>query len=423
MTFKDLGLHESLLRALDNEGYTHPTPIQEKAIPIALDGADLIGCAQTGTGKTAAFSLPTLQYLLENPTVGDKVIRTLVLAPTRELAIQIDESLRAYSRYTPIRSAVIFGGVPVRKQIGQLRKGIDMLVATPGRLLDLINQRHVDLRHVDTLILDEADRMLDMGFIHDINRIVRLLPEKRQTILFSATVSREIQQIADQFMYKPENVTIELDAKKQANINESFYFVEKTAKSKLLRHLIREQSIEKCIVFTRTKYGADKLARHLSKASIPADAIHGNKSQSQRQRVLDKFRKGSIQILVASDVAARGIDIDDITHVINYEIPEQAETYVHRIGRTGRAGSDGIAISFCADEEKKYMFDIEALLNKRIPIVEDHPYVEEINYPTNHNPRRPSGGSNGNGHSKPRRPAAGSRAKHRKPHYKSAPRR
>jgi len=397
MTFNELGLEESLLRAVASEGYECPTPIQEQAIPILLDGIDLIGCAQTGTGKTAAFALPTLQYLLENPTSGKKVIRALVLAPTRELALQIHKSLQVYSRHTPLRSAAVFGGVSVGKQIAQLQKGADVLVATPGRLLDLLDRRKVSLKHVDTLILDEADRMLDMGFIYDINMIIRQLSEERQTILFSATISDDIKKIADRYMYQPEKVTIEPDPEKKGKIEEAFYFVEKPAKTKLLRHLIEEQSIEKGIVFTRTKYGADKLARKLSKLSIPADAIHGNKSQNQRQRVLNKFRKGNIQILVASDVAARGIDIDDITHVINYELPEQAETYVHRIGRTGRAGSDGIAISLCTDEEKKYMFDIEMLLNKRLPIVENHPFVEERLHSAQHNPKSSSRSKNKGG--------------------------
>lgn len=397
MTFNELGLEESLLRAVASEGYECPTPIQEQAIPTLLDGIDLIGCAQTGTGKTAAFALPTLQYLLENPTSGKKVIRALVLAPTRELALQIHKSLQVYSRHTPLRSAAVFGGVSVGKQIAQLQKGADVLVATPGRLLDLLDRRKVSLKHVDTLILDEADRMLDMGFIYDINMIIRQLSEERQTILFSATISDDIKKIADRYMYQPEKVTIEPDPEKKGKIEEAFYFVEKPAKTKLLRHLIEEQSIEKGIVFTRTKYGADKLARKLSKLSIPADAIHGNKSQNQRQRVLNKFRKGNIQILVASDVAARGIDIDDITHVINYELPEQAETYVHRIGRTGRAGSDGIAISLCTDEEKKYMFDIEMLLNKRLPIVENHPFVEERSHSAQHNPKSSSRSKNKGG--------------------------
>lgn len=382
MTFKDLGLDVQLLRAIESEGYTHPTPIQQQAIPIVLQGDDLIGCAQTGTGKTAAFSLPILQQLLETRvSSGDtRQIRALILAPTRELAIQIGENLRAYSRFARIRSAVIFGGVSAGKQISQLRQGVDILVATPGRLLDLLNQDRLSLDYIEMLVLDEADRMLDMGFIHDINRIVSNLPADRQTLLFSATMSPEVRGIAAKYMSHPKQVTVKLEKSKQGQIEEAFYFVEKPAKVGLLRHLIREHEIRKGIVFTRTKYGADKLAKILSKANIPADAIHGNKSQSQRQRTLEDFKKGRIHILVASDIAARGIDIDDITHVFNYEIPEQAETYVHRIGRTGRAGSDGIAISLCADEERELFYNIEQLTHKRIPIVEEHPFVQEASH-------------------------------------------
>lgn len=382
MTFKDLGLDVQLLRAIESEGYTHPTPIQQQAIPIVLQGDDLIGCAQTGTGKTAAFSLPILQQLLETRgSSGDtRQIRALILAPTRELAIQIGENLRAYSRFARLRSAVIFGGVSAGKQISQLRNGVDILVATPGRLLDLVNQGHLNLNYIEMLVLDEADRMLDMGFIHDINRIVSNLPTERQTLLFSATMSLEVRGIAAKYMSHPKQVSVKLEKSKQGQIEEAFYFVEKTAKVGLLRHLIREHEIRKGIVFTRTKYGADKLAKILSKANIPADAIHGNKSQNQRQRTLEDFKKGRIHILVASDIAARGIDIDDITHVFNYEIPEQAETYVHRIGRTGRAGSDGIAISLCADEERELFYNIEQLTHKRIPIVEEHPFIQEASH-------------------------------------------
>ncbi len=379
MTFKDLGLDVQFLRALESEGYTHPTPIQQQAIPIVLQGDDLIGCAQTGTGKTAAFSLPILQQLQKTHEVDTKTrqLRALILAPTRELAIQIGESLQAYGRFTRLRSTVIFGGVSSGKQIAQLRQGIDILVATPGRLLDLLQQGHLSLNHIEMLVLDEADRMLDMGFIHDINRIMLKLPDDRQTLLFSATMSPEVRTIAAKYLHHPKQVTVKSEKDKQGKIEEAFYFVEKPAKVGLLRHLIRTHSIKKGIVFTRTKYGADKLAKILSKSNIPADAIHGNKSQSQRQRALENFRNGRIHILVASDIAARGIDIDDITHVFNYEIPEQAETYVHRIGRTGRAGSDGIAISLCSNEERELFYSIEQLLHKRIPIVEDHPYSED----------------------------------------------
>lgn len=376
MTFKDLGLDDSLLRALAAEGYTQPTPIQEQAIPIVLRGDDLIACAQTGTGKTAAFSLPILQYLLETPKDTGKMrqIRAVIISPTRELAIQIAENVDKYARHSGLRSAILFGGVPMHSQLSGLRHGADILIATPGRLLDFANQGLVSLHHMEICVLDEADRMLDMGFIHDIKRIIGMLPKERQTLLFSATMSPEVKAIADQFLYKPLQITIAKPKDELSKIEEKFYMVEKPGKVDLLRHLIREHGIKKGIVFTRTKYGADKLAKLLSQASISTGAIHGNKTQNERQRVLDDFKRGRIHILVASDIAARGIDIDDITYVFNYEIPEQAETYVHRIGRTGRAGSTGIAISFCGREERKYLGGIERLTKKELSIVDKHPY-------------------------------------------------
>ncbi len=401
MTFNELGLDEPLLRALQREGYVHPTPIQQQAIPVLLQGNDLIGCAQTGTGKTAAFSLPILQLLTrsaaQNATNATRTVRALVLAPTRELAIQIDDNVQAYGRFSQLRSAVIFGGVPAGRQIAQLRQGVDILIATPGRLLDLINQRVLTLDNIEILVLDEADRMLDMGFIHDINRIMLKLPPQRQTLLFSATMSPEVRAIAAKYMQHPKQVTVQVDKSKQGRIEEVFYFVEKPQKPALLRHLIREYDIKKGIVFTRTKHGADKLAKILSRANIPADAIHGNKTQGQRQRTLENFRNGRVHILVASDIAARGIDIDDITHVFNYEIPEQPETYVHRIGRTGRAGADGLAVSLCSNEERQLFYSIEQLMHKRIPIIEDHPFVSEFLLTTSGTPapqrapRRPQG--------------------------------
>lgn len=376
MTFKDLGLDDSILRALAAEGYTSPTPIQEQAIPIVLRGDDLIACAQTGTGKTAAFSLPILQYLLETPKDTGKLrqIRAVIISPTRELAIQIAENVDKYARYTGLRSAILFGGVPMHSQLSGLRHGADILIATPGRLLDFANQGLVSLHHTEICVLDEADRMLDMGFIHDMKRIINMLPKERQTLLFSATMSPDVKAIADQFLYKPLQITIAKPKDELSKIEERFYMVEKPGKVDLLRHLIREHTIRKGIVFTRTKYGADKLAKLLGQASISTGAIHGNKTQNERQRVLDDFKRGRIHILVASDIAARGIDIDDITHVFNYEIPEQAETYVHRIGRTGRAGSTGIAISFCGREERKYLNGIERLTKKQLAIVDKHPY-------------------------------------------------
>ncbi len=376
MTFKDLGLDESLLRALASEGYTDPTPIQEQAIPIVLQGDDLVACAQTGTGKTAAFSLPILQYLLETPAEkpGPRIIRALVLSPTRELAIQIAESMDTYGRHSGLRSAILFGGVPAHSQMSSLRHGADILIATPGRLLDFANQGFVDLRKVEIFVLDEADRMLDMGFIHDMKRIVTMLPKERQTVLFSATMSPEVQAIADQFLYKPQQIRIAPAKDALASIEEMFYMVERPGKIDLLQHLIRKHGIKKGIVFTRTKYGADKLTKMLEQASISTGAIHGNKTQNERQRVLDNFKRGRIHILVASDIAARGIDIDDITHIFNYEIPEQPETYVHRIGRTGRAGSTGIAISFCDRSERKYLHNIERLTKKQLSIIDEHPF-------------------------------------------------
>ena len=376
MTFRDLGLDDSLLRALQSEGYTQPTPIQEQAIPIVLQGDDLIACAQTGTGKTAAFALPILQYLLETPKDTGRLrpIRSLILSPTRELAIQIAESVDTYARHSGLRSAILFGGVPMHSQLSGLRHGADILIATPGRLLDFANQGLVDLRTIEIFVLDEADRMLDMGFIHDIKRIINQLPKERQTLLFSATMPPEVKAIADQFLYQPLQVTIATPKDQLSAIDEMCYMVEKPGKVDLLQHLIRKHGIKKGIVFTRTKYGADKLAKLLDRASISTGAIHGNKTQNERQRVLDDFKRGRIHILVASDIAARGIDIDDITHVFNYEIPEQAETYIHRIGRTGRAGSTGIAISFCGREERKYLNGIERLTKKQLAIVEQHPY-------------------------------------------------
>jgi ATP-dependent RNA helicase RhlE len=399
MTFKDLGLDEALLRALQSEGYTQPTPIQEQAIPIVLDGDDLIGCAQTGTGKTAAFSLPILQYLLETPRDKTKArqIRALILSPTRELAIQIAENVDTYARHTGLRSAILFGGVPMHPQMTALRHGADILIATPGRLIDFANQGLVTLHHIEICVLDEADRMLDMGFIHDMKRIMAMLPQERQTLLFSATMSREVRDIADQFLYKPLQITIEPPKNRLDAIDETFYMVEKPAKVDLLRHLIQKHSIKKGIVFTRTKYGADKLSKLLERSNISTAAIHGNKTQNERQRALDAFKRGRIHILVASDIAARGIDIDDITHVFNYEIPEQAETYVHRIGRTGRAGATGIAISLCSRDERKYLNGIERQTKKRLTIVNEHPYSHVkpmAAAPGGGGNRRPNGNAN-----------------------------
>lgn len=373
MTFENLDLIEPILKALKEEGYSSPTPIQEQSIPILLQGKDLLGCAQTGTGKTAAFSIPILQKLYK--TDHRKGIKALILTPTRELAIQIGESFEAYGKYTGLRHAVIFGGVGQKPQTDALHNGVQILVATPGRLLDLISQGFVNLKSLDFFVLDEADRMLDMGFIHDIKRILKLLPAKRQTLFFSATMPPEIETLANSMLTKPEKVEVTPASSTVDTIAQSVYFVEKKEKKDLLIHLLKDPAIESVLVFTRTKHGADKLARILTKTGTRAEAIHGNKSQNARQRALTDFKDHSLRVLIATDIAARGIDVDQLSHVINYELPNVPETYVHRIGRTGRAGHEGIAISFCESEELPYLKDIQKLIGKTIPVVKDHPFV------------------------------------------------
>lgn len=363
MTFENLNLIEPILKALRQEGYTSPTPIQEQSIPILLQGKDLLGCAQTGTGKTAAFSIPILQKLYK--TDHRKGIKALVLTPTRELAIQIGESFEAYGRYTGLKHAVIFGGVGQKPQTDALRSGIQILVATPGRLLDLISQGFISLSSLDFFVLDEADRMLDMGFIHDIKRILKLLPARRQTLFFSATMPPEIETLANSMLTKPEKVEVTPASSTVDIISQQVYFVEKKEKKDLLIHLLKDTSIESVLIFTRTKYGADKLARVLTKAGIGAEAIHGNKTQNARQRALTNFKNHTLRALIATDIAARGIDVDQLSHVINYELPNVPETYVHRIGRTGRAGHEGVAISFCESEELPYLKDIQKLIGKK----------------------------------------------------------
>lgn len=375
MNFENLNLIEPLLKALQQEGYTTPTPIQEQAIPIVLHGKDLLGCAQTGTGKTAAFSLPILQKLYK--TDQKKNIKALILTPTRELAIQIGECFEAYGRYTGIKHTVIFGGVNQKPQTNALREGVQILVATPGRLLDLINQDYVSLKSLDFFVLDEADRMLDMGFIHDIKRILKLLPVRRQTLFFSATMPPEIEKLANSMLTNPEKVEVTPVSSTVDIISQSVYFVEKQQKKDLLIHLLKNPSIESVLIFTRTKHGADKLARILTKAGIGAEAIHGNKSQNARQRALTNFKNHTLRALIATDIAARGIDVDLLSHVINYELPNIPETYVHRIGRTGRAGHEGTAISFCESEELPYLKDIQKLTGKNIPVVKDHPFITQ----------------------------------------------
>lgn len=378
MTFENLNLIEPILKALQEEGYVTPTPIQGEAIPIVLNGRDLLGCAQTGTGKTAAFSIPILQKLHEKGrSKGRRVIKALVLTPTRELAIQIGDSFQAYGHYTGINHVVIFGGVSQVPQVEALQRGVDILIATPGRLLDLIGQGMVDLKTLEYFVLDEADRMLDMGFIHDIKRILPLLPSKRQTLFFSATMPPEIAKLADSILYKPEKVEVTPPASTVDMIDQSVYFVEKADKKGLLIELLENPEIESALVFSRTKYGADKIARFLNKAGILADAIHGEKSQTARQRALSNFKEHRIKVLVATDIAARGIDVEELAYVINNDLPEVPETYVHRIGRTGRAGRSGVAVSFCSSDEMPLLKDIQKLIGKKIPVVEEHSFVSE----------------------------------------------
>ena len=368
MKFQDLRLSEPLLRAIGEKGYTDPTPIQQQAIPPVLEGRDLQGCAQTGTGKTAAFTLPMLQLLAAEPAPkGRRPIRALVLTPTRELAIQIDECCRDYARYTPIRHCVIFGGVNQRPQVDALQKGVDLLVATPGRLLDLIGQGYVTLDTIRFFVLDEADRMLDMGFIHDIRRILPLLPERRQTLFFSATMPESIAQLAAKILHDPVLVTVTPPASVVVTIAQKVYFAEKAEKSQLLIDLLSASDAQQVLVFSRTKHGADKLAKILNRAGIRSCAIHGNKSQNARVKAMNDFKSGECRVMIATDIAARGIDIDQLPLVINYELPEVAETYVHRIGRTGRAGHEGAAWSFCSEDEFEYLCDIQKLTGLTIP--------------------------------------------------------
>jgi ATP-dependent RNA helicase RhlE len=377
LSFNNLQLIEPVLKALGDEGYTAPTPIQQQAIPVILQHKDLLGCAQTGTGKTAAFSIPLLQLMHQQQQQGNdqrRIIKTLILTPTRELAIQIGESIRAYGKYLDLRHLVIFGGVSQYSQVNVLRRGVDILVATPGRLLDLLNQHHVSLRDIQFFVLDEADRMLDMGFVHDVKRIISRLPQQRQTLFFSATMPPEIQQLANTLLTQPVKVAVAPPATTAERIQQSLYYTEKHNKLSLLVHLLKDESIKTALVFARTKYGADKIAKNLTRAGIPAAAIHGDKSQNSRQSALHNFKTRRTRILVATDIAARGIDIDELTHVINYELPNIPETYVHRIGRTGRAGAGGTAISFCDYEEKLFLRDIQKLINQLIPVVKDHPF-------------------------------------------------
>jgi ATP-dependent RNA helicase RhlE len=379
LSFESLKVIEPILKALKNEGYTNPTPIQEQSIPVILQHKDLFGCAQTGTGKTAAFAIPVLQ-LLHEQRMSEKQhnngIKALVLTPTRELAIQIQESFETYGKFTGLRQTVIFGGVSQYNQVNTLRRGVDILIATPGRLLDLINQNIIKLNDIKLLVLDEADRMLDMGFVNDVKKIIAKTPNQKQTLFFSATMAPAIRKLADGLLKNPVRVEVTPVATTAETINQAVCFVEKKNKPGLLLHLLNNTGISMALVFTRTKHGADRVARDLNRSGIRAEAIHGNKSQQARQRSLDQFRNKQIKVLVATDIAARGIDIDELTHVINYELPNVPETYVHRIGRTGRAGAKGTALSFCDGEERAYLKDIQKTINRVIPVENEHPFKD-----------------------------------------------
>lgn len=395
MTFKELNLISPILAALQTQGYDMPTPIQQQAITPALKGRDLLGCAQTGTGKTAAFALPILQRLnAAGSAKGKRRARALILTPTRELALQIHESFIAYGKQLPLKSTVIFGGVSQNPQTEQLARGTDILVATPGRLLDLINQGFIDLSALEIFVLDEADRMLDMGFINDVKKVVARLPQSRQTMLFSATMPAEIEQLADSLLTDPVKVAVAPPATTVELIEQSVYLTDKAKKRELLTWILKNHSIYSALVFTRTKHGADRVAKALNGAKISAMSIHGDKSQGARQLALSNFKSGRVQVLVATDIAARGIDIEQLSHVINFDLPNEPETYVHRIGRTGRAGADGVAMSFCDFDELGYLKDIEKLIRKKIRVEEENPYPMQVFEPASKKPadaRRSSG--------------------------------
>ncbi len=376
MSFEKLNLIKPLLTALTSEGYTIPTPIQVQAIPVILERKDLIGCAQTGTGKTAAFAIPILQILSaeKHSHHQRRIIKSLILTPTRELAVQIGESFDAYGKHAGLKKAVVFGGVSQRAQTMKLREGVDILIATPGRLLDLINQRYIKLDNIKIFVLDEADRMLDMGFINDVKKIIEKLPEKRQSLLFSATMPTEIIKLANTILTHPVMIEVSPESKTVESVKQGVYFVQKTDKKKLLVHILKSENIPSALIFTRTKRGADIITKLLNDAHIHADSIHGNKSQQARQRALSNFKSNKTKVLVATDIAARGIDIDRLSHVFNYDIPEFAEAYVHRIGRTARAGLGGTALSFCDPEEISYLSAINRLIKQPISVIDDHPF-------------------------------------------------
>ena len=375
MLIKDLDIIKPILRAVEEAGYEQPTEIQENSIPVVLKGKDILGCAQTGTGKTAAFAIPILQNIVRDKEKNDeRNIKALIVAPTRELAIQIEENFAMYSKYLDIKDTVIFGGVNQSSQVRKIKAGVDVLIATPGRLLDLSNQKHVDLKNVKYFVLDEADRMLDMGMIHDVKKIISRLPKERQNLLFSATMPKEVMKLVNSILKNPVKVEVQPVSSTAEIISQGVYHVPKKNKKSLLIHLLKDESIKSVIVFSRTKHGANKIAKYLEKAGVAAAAIHGNKSQNQRQLALNNFKEGNIRVLVATDIAARGIDIDELSHVINYDLPDVAETYVHRIGRTGRAGASGVAITFCDEEEKAMFRSIEKVIGKSIPVLAEEEY-------------------------------------------------
>ena len=396
MTFKDLKLELPILKALEKQGYTQPTPIQEQAIPILLKGHDLLGVAQTGTGKTAAFGIPILNHLLKenNSGQGKRKIKALVVTPTRELAIQIAENFTDYSQFTHLRNTVIFGGVKQSKQVASLQQGVDILVATPGRLLDLMNQGYITFRDLKYVVLDEADQMLDMGFIHDVKKIIAKLPPNRQSLFFSATMPKTIVELSQKMLGDFERVTIKPEQATAEKVKQGVYFVSKNNKPNLLIHLLEQRPQDSVLVFSRTKHGANKIVKTLDKAKIKSAAIHGNKSQAQRQKALGEFKDGSLKVLIATDIAARGIDVDDLALVINYDLPNVSETYVHRIGGTGRASASGIALSFCMGDERPYLKDIEKLIKQQVPRMGEHPYMEGADVVDGSLDKKPQGRNN-----------------------------
>ncbi len=419
MTFKDLGLIEPILRAVTEIGYTSPTPIQEQSIPILLKKKDLLGCAQTGTGKTAAFTIPILQHLAtEKQSSQRRQIKALIVTPTRELALQIEENIKEYGKYTNLKSTVIFGGVNQNPQVNKLRQGIDILVATPGRLLDLIGQGFITLSHIEYFVLDEADQMLDMGFIHDIKKIIAKLPKERQSLFFSATMAKPIVDLSNQILGHPEKVTIKPQQTTAEKVEQSVYMVSKEDKIKLLEDLMEARNAKSVLVFSRTKHGANKIVKLLERDGIKAAAIHGNKTQAARVKALNGFKDGSIRVLVATDIAARGIDVEELELVVNHDLPNIPETYVHRIGRTGRAKASGEAISFCSAEERSWLRDIQKLIQTDIPLVTDHPYHDTS--PEEAPPKQGGGGGRRQGGGGNRKPQGGGG---KRPQRSSKPRR